>query len=57
MRVRVEEQEEDARVATDSDGMSVLILKPGLVGPRAFVALVLSLEPLQHGRQVLQDAG
>lgn len=53
MQVRVEEQDVDAQVVADGPDGS-LLLRPGLVSPRAFVALVLALE---EGRQYLQSTG
>ena len=58
MRVRVQDQIEDAKVITDADGAVTLCLRPGVVSSRAFVALVLALAPaLEQGRQYLQCAG
>lgn len=56
MQVRVQEQDVDAQVAIGRDGPS-LLLRPGLVTSRAFVALVLALEPLEQCRQYLQGTG
>lgn len=42
MQVRVTEQDVDAQVVIDGEGLA-LVLRPGLVTPRAFVALVLAL--------------
>ena len=56
MQVRIAEQEEDARVAYDDGGVT-LVCRPGLLSPRAFVALVLALEPLEQCGQYLQSAG
>lgn len=57
MQLRVEEQEEDARIAYDEDGRTALVLRPGLVSPRAFVALVLALRALEECGQYLQSTG
>ena len=58
MQVRVQDQDEDATVIADDDGTVTLCLRPGVVSPRAFVALVLALAPvLEQGRQYLQCAG
>jgi len=57
LRVRVQEQTEDARVEIDQDGEIALCLRRGVVTPRAFCALVLALAPvLEKGRQYLQSA-
>lgn len=57
MQVRVEDQVEDARVVDDGHG-PVLILKTGLVSPRAFAALVVAFADLAaHSSQYLKDAG
>lgn len=58
MRVRVQDQVEDARVVTDEDGAVTLCLRSGVVSSRVFVALVLALAPvLEQGREYLQCAG
>lgn len=57
MQVRIEEQEQDARVDVQDDGRVALVCRPGLLSPRAFVALVLALGALEQGRQYLQSAG
>lgn len=55
-RVRVQEVEQDceARVMTDPDGEMVLLVRPGLLSTRAYVALGLALSPLveQHHQQL-----
>lgn len=56
MHVRVEDQNEDARVVVEAQGQ-VLLLRRGLVGPRAFVALVLALGVLEESGQYMQCAG
>ena len=56
LRVAVEEQGADAEIRV-IEGAQVLVLRPGLVSPRAFVALVLALDPLQESRQYLQGTG
>lgn len=56
--VRVQEQVEDAKVEIDESGRVALCLRPGLIGSRAFVALVLALAPLaEQSYQYLQRAG
>lgn len=56
MRVRVRDQASDAEVSMDDRGL-VLNVKPGLLSPRAYVALVLALESLEQSCQYLQSAG
>lgn len=57
MRVRVQNQEAQASVGRDDDGVPVLLLRPHLISPSAFCALVLALEPLaEQGYQYLQSA-
>ena len=57
MQVRIAEQDEDARVTYGGDGAVTLVCRPGLLSPRAFVALVLALEPLEQCSQYLQSTG
>jgi hypothetical protein len=57
VRVRVQDQKEDATVARDDDGELALCLRTGTVSSRTFVALVLALAPLaQQGHEYLQSA-
>lgn len=56
VRVYVQEQDEDAKVERQDDGL-VLCVKSGVLSSRAFVALVLALGPvLEQGREYLQSA-
>lgn len=58
MRVRVEDQDEDAKLIRQMGGESTLILRAGLISSRAYVALTLALSPLvEHGDQYLHHAG
>lgn len=58
MRVRVEDQDCEARVVTDPDGEMVLLLQPGLVTTRAYVSLGLALSALvEHRHEHLSDTG
>lgn len=54
MQVREVDQDCEARVVTDPDGEMVLLVKPGLLSTRAYVALGLALSPLveQHHQQL-----
>lgn len=58
MRVRVEDQDCEARVVTDPDGQMVLVLKRGLIDTRAYVAIGLALSPLvEHRHEHLSHTG
>lgn len=46
MLVRVDDQQEDARLVRDRDGEAVLVCREGLLTTRAFMALVLTLAPV-----------
>jgi hypothetical protein len=56
VRVRVQDQQEDAKVEADSDGELALCFRPGAITPKIYMALVLVLAPLEQGRQYLQSA-
>jgi hypothetical protein len=51
MRVRQVDQECEARVQHDPDGEMVLLVRPGLLSTRAYVALTLALSPLTEHRE------
>ena len=56
VRVRVVDQECEARVVTDPDGVMALLIRPDLISTRAYVALGLALSPLvEHGHKYLSD--
>lgn len=64
MLVRVEDQQEDTRLAYGGDGKCELVCRTGLLSTRAFMALVLTLAPvtascddLLHSEQHLQHTG
>lgn len=58
VRVRVEDQAEDAKVVIDGDGEPALVVREGLISARAFVALGVSLAAVALQReQHLQNAG
>ena len=42
-RLHVQEQDATAQVVRDSDGSLTLALEPGLISPRAYVAIKLAL--------------
>lgn len=46
MLVRVDDQQEDARVVRRGDGEAILVCRTGLLTTRAFMALVLTLAPV-----------
>lgn len=60
LHVREEDQEPDARLECGPDGLS-LVVRTGLISPRAFTALVVTLaavsQQVVQGQQYLQHTG
>lgn len=58
MRIREEPQDCEARVVRDPDGGTTLLVRPGLLSTRAYVALGLALSPLvEHRHENLRHTG